>query len=508
MSLNAVERRLLDIREAWEAFTGDPAKRLLVWELPSSSHRLAECFFEAQKLEVEYATQDLCIVFKEPFEHSIQYARALKQALAGSYATSRDDIEDEGIAADWSLSPDQLPDSAYGFVQAVRSFGARHHQHFKHLAAILMPTEVSDDAAFAGWLGRALAAEPPERLRIAVLDPAEAPRLVSLSGDAEPRIRHEHLALDVLAVAQETFAQEQGTGPAGTFRNMLMALVSLVEKGRAEDVRSKAADAYAFAGSQGWSDQQAAVALLVAGAQLKEKRHDEAIATYRIAEGTAKRAEEAANPAGRQLVIQAKFGEAGAHFAAGRPADAARSYDEAAELALAIPDLIIAVEALRVAAFCHARMEDRDGAVVRGQQALRIGNRLRPEVRNITSLPMAATDLMRVLDPQRTETIDSIRGGAEERIASSLAQAEARAAELERVTERTGFDAVERDLAAGDAAAWREAEALVQRVVADGAAGFQQDFGTARALLGFAWPLGADAAEALALPVDARGASS
>lgn len=508
MPLNAVERRLLDIRASWDSFTGDPGKRLLVWEMPSSSYRLAECFFEAQKFEVEYATQDLCIVFKEPFEHSIQYARALKQVLAGSYATSRPDIESEGIPADWSLTPGELPDSAYGFVQAMRSFGARHHQHFKHLAAILMPTEVSDDAAFAGWLGRALAAQLPERLRIAVLDPAEAPRLALLSGDGDPRVRHEHLALNVLAVAQETFAQESVAGPAGTFRNMLMALVSLVEKGSVEEVRSKAADAYAFAGSQGWSDQQAAVAVLVAGAQLKAQRHGEAIATYRIADGAAKRAEEAGNPVGRQLAIQAKLGEAGAHLAAGRPADAARSYDEVAALALAIPDLVIAVEALRMGAFCCARMEDHDGAVARGREALQVGNRLRPEVRNITSLPIAATDLMNVLDPQRAERIGALCGDAEKQGVSLLGHAEARAAALERMTERDAFDTVERDLAAAETAIWREAERLLQSVVAGGGPDFQRDFGTARALLGFAWPLGTGAARALASAVDSPGASS
>jgi hypothetical protein len=284
--------------------------------------------------------------------------------------------------------------------------------------------------------------------------------------------------------------------------------VSLVEKGRVEEVRSKAADAYAFAGGQGWSDQQAAVAVLVAGAQLKEQRHDEAIATYRIADGAAKRAEQAGNPAGRQLAIQAKLGEAGAHLAAGRPADAAHSYDEAAELALAIPDLIIAVEALRMAAFCHARMEDRDGAIMRGREALQIGNRLRPEVRNITSLPIAATDLMRVLDLQRAERIEALRSDVEKQNASLLAEAETRTASLERTTERAAFDAVERDFAVADAATWREAEALLQHVVAGGGADFQRDFGTARALLGLAWPLGAGAPEALAFAVDAPGASS
>ena len=46
------------------------------------------------------------------------------------------------------------------------------------------------------------------------------------------------------------------------------------------------------------------------------------------------------------------------------------------------------------------------------------------------------------------------------------------------------------------------------QAVADGGADFQRDFDTARALLGFAWPLGAGAAEALAVAADASGASS
>jgi len=153
-------------------------------------------------------------------------------------------------------------------------------------------------------------------------------------------------------------------------------------------------------------------------------------------------------------------------------------------------------------------MEDRDGAIMRGREALQIGNRLRPEVRNITSLPIAATDLMRVLDLQRAERIEALRSDVEKQNASLLAEAETRTASLERTTERAAFDAVERDFAVADAATWREAEALLQHVVAGGGADFQRDFGTARALLGLAWPLGAGAPEALAFAVDAPGASS
>ncbi|WP_198373354.1 hypothetical protein, partial [Roseomonas rosulenta] len=456
MTLNAVERRLMDIRVAWERFTADAARRALVWSLPASSGRLAECFFEAQKLEVPYSTRDLCIVFKEPFEHSIQYSRALQAALAGMYEASREDIAAEGIPADWRPPAGPLPASAYGVVQALRSFGASHHQHFGHLAAVLMPTEVSSDAAFAGWLRRALDAAPPERLRIAALDPAEAPRLAPLAAD--PRVLHETLALDIMAVAQETFAQERPPGPAGTFRDLMTALVVLSERGSPAEVRAKAAQAYAFAGAQGWSDQQSAVAAVVGGAQMRHGQHDTAVESYRFADAAAVRATEAGNPAGPRLRIQSRFGEAGAHFAAARPAEAAACYDEAAAMALALapPDLVLAIEAVRMAAFCHARMEDRAGAIARGRRALDLGARLRADARNLTSLPIAASDLLRVIDPQRSARIEALRASGEAGSEAALAQAEAQAAALERVAQPDPFEAVECGLAAADAAAWQQ----------------------------------------------------
>ena len=97
MPLNAVERRLLDLRYQWEDFADDPVPRLLVWTVPDAAMRLVRCFLEVQKHEGEYVTRDLFIVFDAPFENSIQYSRALKEALAGQYAASSDDLAREGL---------------------------------------------------------------------------------------------------------------------------------------------------------------------------------------------------------------------------------------------------------------------------------------------------------------------------------------------------------------------------------------------------------------------------
>lgn len=490
MRLNPVERRLLQIRALWEGFTGDADRRLLIWQAPSTGLRLIECFFEAQKHEAPYATRDLCIILKVPFEHSIQYARGLKRALAEIYAASRDGLAEEGIEPDWAFEPDRLPDSAYGFAQALRSFGARHHQHIGHLAAVLMPADVESDRAFAGFLSRALAAGLPERLRLVATDPAEAPRLRALAASGDPRIAHDVPPLDVLALAQETFAQEPTTGPGGVFRNHLMSLVTLVEKAPVAQVRAKAADAFEFAGRHGWNDQQAAVAVLVAGAQLKEARHDEAIATYRIAREAAEGAVAAGHPAGRRLVLMSLLGEAGAALAAGRTSEAGLRYDDAAALALAIPDLLLAIEAQRMAAFCRARNGDVEGAVERGRQALTTGQRLRAEVRGMTTLPIAANDLLRVLDHERAGDIEAIASEAEAAHSRTLDAAEAHAAKLERVTDRDAVARVEQELASSRAALRHRAEARLEALVAAGDARFRAAFASCRSLLGAAWPLG------------------
>ena len=96
MPLNAVERRLLDLRHQWERFANDPTPRLLVWTVPDAAMRLVRCFLEVQKHEGEYVTGDLFIVFDTPFENSIQYSRALKELLAGQHAASADDLGRRG----------------------------------------------------------------------------------------------------------------------------------------------------------------------------------------------------------------------------------------------------------------------------------------------------------------------------------------------------------------------------------------------------------------------------
>lgn len=489
MVLNPVERRLVYICNDWLAFRGEPGPRLLVWEAPGNAQRLVRAFLESQKHETAYSSGDLFIVFDAPFANSIQYSRELKRALAGQYEASRDDLRARGEAADWAFDPDALPDSPEGFVAGLRSFGSKYAERIGNLAAVLLPTTIGNEEAFAGWVQRVLETSLPARLRVVLLDASDARELAALDAIADPRIRRRPLQLDGFDVAQETFAQEPTQGPAGVFRNQLTGLVALVEKGSAEQVKAKALDALAFVQQHKWKDQEVVVRLLVAGALLKESRHAEAVAVYQAARQAAAQALAAAHPAGHKLVLQTWFGQAAAHLAAGQIPEAAACYHDAAAVAQADHNLILTIEAQRMEAFCRARGGDHAGALACGQQTLASGARLKPEVRGMTTLPIAAMDLLRVCDPARTAQIEQLKQRLDQGLAALEAEAESQAGAEGAGISREAATAIEQQLAAASRQAESEAEARLAALVAEGADDYRQYFTQARELLGVDWPL-------------------
>jgi hypothetical protein len=75
--------------------------------------------------------------------------------------------------------------------------------------------------------------------------------------------------------------------------------------------------------------------------------------------------------------------------------------------------------------------------------------------------------------------------------------------------DRGAAEAALRELEAGRAATWAQAEGRLQELVAGGGTRFRETFNAARALLGPAWPFGAEAApkSAAAAPGTERASS-
>jgi hypothetical protein len=302
-------------------------------------------------------------------------------------------------------------------------------------------------------------------------------------------VRVDELDIDALQTAQDTFAQEAAVGPAAVFRNLLMGVVTLADRAPADQVKARAAEAVAFARKQGWSDQEVAIAVIVSGALLKERRFGEALDVNAHAREMAQKATAAGHPAGRHLVLQTWFGEAGTHLAAGDPLRAANAYREASLVAYGVPNLVLAIEALRMEAFCRARAGEVDASVEAGLAAMRVGARLKPDARPMTTLPIAAFDLMRVLDPKRVRAIDDIRNRQSACGLEALQALERSAVALEGEDDAQPFDEAEAEYARRCAAAQRDAERELEAIARDGDSRFADVLATGRELLGAPWPL-------------------
>jgi hypothetical protein len=496
MAMNPVEQRVLQMCQAWAAFRDDPAARVLVWRIQEDALRMVDVFIEMQKHQTELTTGDTFILFKTPYAHGLQYSRALKESLVGQFEATKDSLAAQGLPVDWAFNPATTLDAPAGVAQGLLSFGSKYHQALGHLTPVFMPLNVNNAVAWEQWLQGLLAMNMPERMRMLVIEVAEYPKLQTLLARPDPRVVLQDLNLDMGVLAQETFAQEPPKGPAGVFRNLLMGVVTLTEKGKADQVKAKAADALAFTRQQKWPDQEVAVRVLVAGSLLKESRHAEAIKVYEAARQAADVCVQSQHPAGHKLVLQTWFGQAGAELARGDERAAAASYDEAAVVAQRDNNPILTIEGFRMAGFCLARCGEREAALERGQCAANIAQALPPEGRALTTIGTCLVDMMRVLDAPRVEQLQRAKLHLKQRMEQVRQRTEQRGAELAAQAHPDALSVVDKEQAQQTQQAQAETRDMLQRTLAGASPEFTAWVHQGDALLGADWLLLND----LALP--------
>ena len=501
VALNPVERRMALLAEHWGVFRGQPEARLLVWQVPDNALRLVACFAEVQKLDLPYASGDLFITFKVAYNHGLQFARDLKVALRGQFDASADELRAQGLDADWAFDAASTPDTPAGVAQALRSFGSKYHRALRHVVVVLMPPAISDVPAYVAWLQALLDTGLPERLRVLLIDTLENPLLGALveaqdDGDNDPRTALQRPAIDGLATAQDTFASEGGSSPAAVYRNLLMGTLTLAEKGTADQVKAKAADALAFVRKQQWADQEVALRIVVAGALLKEKRFNEALTVYTAARAAATDTLRAGHPAGQKLVLQCWFGQAGVHLAAGDARAAADSYDEAAVVAQRDHNHILAIEAFRMAGFCLARAGDTTAALERLACAAEIGIGVSPDERATTTLPVALVDMLRIIDADRVARMQQAKRVLQQALDAARQACEKRGAQLAAAGAPGALETVEAERQAAADNALDEADRQLLALAAGAPPAFTKVLARGQQLLGDDWLVDND----LALP--------
>jgi tetratricopeptide (TPR) repeat protein len=392
---NAIERRLEELEERWNAFAEDPTPRLLRWAVEAQSLAVVEGFVELQR-DGDGDVPDYFLRFDEPFVDPRNHGFVLTAALERAYGEARPGLADAGFAA-WSAPGVRLgePDVA-AFARYCATFQAHHAPMMLRLAVVLAPEAVTDAMAWQRWLLALVRADVPEGVRFVLLDPAEAPQLDALCA-AEPRlVRSEVVDLDMPAAIQELANAAAGDDPGSQFRVHFVALTNAAGRSPLPAAGEAAQRALAIATQHGWSAMQVVVYSALASAYLGAGHADSAVAAYQAARAAALEAGQQGDPSAPTLVVQSWLGEGAAYVSAGRFAEGAPVYEAAAPVAAACGNGLMTLEGWRMAAYCHEQAGDADAAWRCGQQALDAGAALDDATRDVSTLPFAGQGLLRV----------------------------------------------------------------------------------------------------------------
>ena len=426
------------------------------------------------------------------------------------------ELREQGLDADWAFDAASTPDTPAGVAQAFRSLGSKYHRALRHVALVLMPPALADVPAYIAWLQALLDTGLPERLRVLLVDTLENPLLGALASNNvqsevhrgresnveseddhnDPRLVVQRPAIDGLATAQDTFASEGGSSPAAVYRNLLMGTLALAEKGSADQVKAKAADALAFVRKQKWADQEVALRIVVAGALLKEKRFNEALTVYAAARAAAIDTLRGGHPAGQKLLLQCWFGQAGVQLAAGDLLAAAASYDEAAVVAQRDKNDILAIEAFRMAGFCLARTEQPQPALERLACAAEVSIGVSPDERATTTLPVALVDMLRIIDAERVARMQQAKRALQQALHAARQACETRGTQLAAAGAPGALESVETEYQNQAHNALTEADRQLLALCADAPPAFTKVLARGQQLLGDDWLVDND----LALP--------
>ncbi len=399
---NAIERRIQKIDELWDTIAREDGVRLIRWMPAPSDLQLVEVHLRLQ-IEDTGSTPDLFLKLDTPFAGADTAAGALADAIVRACEEARDETESMGFSRAWEWTArDRALAGGPRFLAACRSVIHAYGERFRLLVLWLAPSEVPDPAAWAKFLARMAAADLPPRLRIVVLDNADAPLLAGLD-DSLPGVRVVEPALDMNAAMEELVRSEGNPGPGKDFRIAFVGIGTAASRGNMSAARRSARTARAVAQKEGWTDQEIAAYLAFASALVGAKRFRDAAKVCTEAFALAESPRGSSHPMVPTLKPIIRLTEGAALVAAEAHEEAAEAFRAAGELAEEIEDPLKALEAWRMAGYCH-ECEGRKSPAWRAcSRALAAGEALPPGQRAATTLPFVGEAMLRLLAGHQNE---------------------------------------------------------------------------------------------------------
>ena len=399
---NAIEQRLDRLHDQWVEFSTAPEPRILHWLVRQDEYRMVEAFLQKESDDGAGELPDIFMRFDEPFNDVNQYGAALLDGLLAQYAVVREELEQDGIAAEWQpAAPAPGTHSLTAFTAAAVSLHTHYADELEQLALVLTPTVVADPAQWQRWL-IAAARGMPASVRIVIIDDIDSPVLAALEPDAEGLVASVPAEL-TMADAMVELAKAGGTaGPDGQFRVNFATLGQALGTGDLARAEQSANHAIAIARENGWTHLVAAVHFAMGAGLLNAGRPLEAVERYREVDAAGAQVEGEGEPLGTRLRMQGAFATGAAYVAAAAWDDGARVYEGAVPLTEALGEPLMTVDAWRMAAYCREQKRDTEGAWDFGHRALIAGEVIPPDQRPTSMLPYAGDALLRLAGSSRS----------------------------------------------------------------------------------------------------------
>jgi tetratricopeptide (TPR) repeat protein len=403
---NPVERRLEKIEDIWSGFAQDQAIRVLQFEGNEDDVRLLELFLEMQ-MDEGSTLPDLILRFSLPFQSAETYGNALAGAFRKEYQSSAEELSEDDLKL-WNPPPvlagtDVQPHD--NLIVTLDSFCSHFSDLFERVALVLTPDSISDMAAFHGWM-RQVAELPYPEAAMAVLIGLSQNNSLLESDEAEdaPTFTTHLLDLDGAGALEELAKTEGAEGPGKAFRLHFLAIGNAGKAKNPRAARRSARDARKIAREQGWVDQEVVIHLALGSALLSSQEPKEAAKVYSNAVALSQKLMHNRHPGGEKLVLTSLLSEGAAWFSAEDYRRAAVTYQKTGIFAGKIEDHRSAIDAWRMASYCHAETREYQSAWDCGVNALDAGEYVEPPDREDTTLAYAGDMLLRMLKDQGGDT--------------------------------------------------------------------------------------------------------
>ncbi|HEX6070662.1 MAG TPA: hypothetical protein VFZ18_12580 [Longimicrobiaceae bacterium] len=390
-----ISSRLDLLHDQWVEFARIPDARVLRWLLAEGELRLVETFVEAECDDRAGELPDLFILCRAPFTDVDSYGSAVVDEIVTQYDEGRAGMGEEGLDASWT--PPSWTGRTHSLARLLELCDSLHgyYPDVAILALLLLPSDVSDHAEWQRWL-RGAALHCPQGVRVVVVDDRDAPALEALAAAEPERVHSAAAGLEMNGFLAEMARAAGGAGPDGEFRVRFTEMTSAIGAGRIDEARAASVGALAVAEGQGWIHLAAAVHFALASGFMNAGRSDEALASYRDADGCARRVAATDGELGPKLRLYAAFGVGSTLVGIGDFERASSVYEVSAPAAARVGDAWLLTECWRMSAYCHERVGRSAAAWERYFGALTAAEGIPAAERKHSTIPFVREALLRL----------------------------------------------------------------------------------------------------------------